>query len=74
MKNTIAINTLLNGKIQKTSKEEKMEFFETMKYVSIKRFIDMSGDILEFIVDLKIVENIIAQLFLSGCSSTSNEP
>jgi hypothetical protein len=57
------------GKIQKTSKEEKMEFFETMKYVSIERFIDMSGDILEF-----IVENIIAQLFLSGCSSTGNEP
>ncbi len=51
-----------------------MDFFETMKYVSIKRFIDTSGHILEFIVDLKIVENIIAQLFLSRCSSTGNEP
>jgi hypothetical protein len=51
-----------------------MEFFETMKYVSIERFIDTSGDILEFIMDLKIVEDIVAQLFLSGCSSTGNEP
>jgi hypothetical protein len=40
-----------------------MEFFETMKSVSIKRFICTSGDILEFIVDSKIVENIVAQLF-----------
>jgi len=51
-------------KYKKISKEEKMEFFETMKSVSIKRFIRMSGDILEFIVDSKIVEDIIAQLFL----------
>jgi hypothetical protein len=50
-------------KYKKVSKEEKMEFFETMKSVSIKRFIRMSGDILEFIVDSKIVEDIIAQLF-----------
>jgi hypothetical protein len=40
-----------------------MEFFGTMKYVSIERLIRMSGDILEFIVDSKIVENIVAQLF-----------
>jgi hypothetical protein len=40
-----------------------MEFFETMKCVSIERFIRMSGDILEFIVDSKIVEDIVAQLF-----------
>jgi hypothetical protein len=40
-----------------------MEFFETTKYVSIECFIRMSGNILEFIVDSKIVENIIAQLF-----------
>ncbi len=40
-----------------------MEFFETMKYVSIERFIYTSGNILEFIVDLKIVEDIVAQLF-----------
>jgi hypothetical protein len=40
-----------------------MEFFETMKSVSIKRFIRTSGDILKFIVDLKIVENIVARLF-----------
>jgi hypothetical protein len=37
-----------------------MEFFETTKSVSIECFIRMSGNILEFIVDLKIVENIIA--------------
>jgi len=61
-------------KYEKASKEEKMEFFETMKYVSIECFIDTSGDILKFIVDLKIVEDIVAQLFLSGCSSTGNEP
>ncbi len=34
-----------------------------MKFVSIERFIRTSSDILEFIVDLKIVEDIIAQLF-----------
>jgi hypothetical protein len=34
-----------------------------MKFVSIERFIHTSSDILEFIVDLKIVEDIIAQLF-----------
>jgi len=50
-------------KYKKTSKEEKMEFFETMKSVLIERFIYTSGDILKFIVDSKIVENIIAQLF-----------
>ncbi|CAM6076114.1 unnamed protein product [Sphagnum tenellum] len=51
-------------KYKKASKEEKMEFFETMKSISIERFICTSGDILEFIVDSKIVENIVAQLFL----------
>jgi hypothetical protein len=40
-----------------------MEFFETMKSVSIKRFICTSGNILEIIVDSKIVEDIVAQLF-----------
>jgi hypothetical protein len=40
-----------------------MEFFETTKSVSIECFIRMSGNILEFIVDSKIVENIIAQPF-----------
>jgi hypothetical protein len=40
-----------------------MEFFETMKFVLIERFIHMSGDILKFIVDSKIVKNIVAQLF-----------
>jgi hypothetical protein len=40
-----------------------MEFFETMKFVSIECFIYTSGDILEFIVDSKIVEDIVAQLF-----------
>jgi hypothetical protein len=50
-------------KYKKASKEGKMEFFETMKSISIKCFICMSGDILEFIVDLKIVEDIVAQLF-----------
>jgi hypothetical protein len=37
-----------------------MEFFETMKFVSIERFICTSGDI---IVDSKIMEDIVAQLF-----------
>jgi hypothetical protein len=50
-------------KYKKASKEEKMEFFETMKCVSIERFIRTSGDIFEFIMDLKIVEDIVAQLF-----------
>ncbi len=50
-------------KYKKASKEEKMEFFETMKFVSIECFIRTSSDILEFIVDWKIVEDIIAQLF-----------
>jgi uncharacterized metal-binding protein len=50
-------------KYKKASKEEKIEFFETMKYVSIDRFIHTSGDTLEFIVDSKIVEDIVAQLF-----------
>jgi hypothetical protein len=50
-------------KYKKASKEEKMEFFETMKSVSIERFIRMNGDILEFIVDSKIVEDIVAHLF-----------
>ncbi|CAM6007485.1 unnamed protein product [Sphagnum balticum] len=45
-------------KYKKASKEEKMEFFETMKSVSIEHFIRTSGDILEF-----IVEDIVAQLF-----------
>jgi hypothetical protein len=40
-----------------------MEFFETMKSVSIERFIRTSGNILEFIVHSKIVEDIIGQLF-----------
>jgi hypothetical protein len=40
-----------------------MEFFETMKSVSIECFIRTNGDILKFIVDSKIVENIVAQLF-----------
>jgi hypothetical protein len=40
-----------------------MEFFETMKSVSIDCFICVCGDILEFIVDSKIVENIVAHLF-----------
>jgi len=40
-----------------------MEFFEIMKSVSIKHFIRTSGDILEFIVDSKIVEDIVTQLF-----------
>jgi len=40
-----------------------MEFFETMKFVLIERFIHTNGDILKFIVDSKIVEDIIAQLF-----------
>jgi hypothetical protein len=51
------------GEIQKASKEEKMEFFETMKYVSIERFICTNGDILKFIVDSKIVEDIVAHVF-----------
>jgi hypothetical protein len=50
-------------KYKKASKEEKMEFFETMKFVSIKRFIHMSGDILEFIMDSKIMGDIVAQQF-----------
>jgi hypothetical protein len=50
-------------KYKKTSEEEKKwSFFETMKSISIERFIRTSGDI-EFIVDSKIVENIVAQLF-----------
>ncbi len=40
-----------------------MEFFETMKFVSIECFIRMSGDIFKFIMDSKIVEDIVAQLF-----------
>ncbi len=40
-----------------------MKYFETMKSVLIERFICTSGDILEFIVDSKIVEDIVAQLF-----------
>ncbi len=40
-----------------------MEFFEIMKFVLIEHFIHTSGDILKFIVDSKIVEDIIAQLF-----------
>ncbi len=40
-----------------------MEFFQTMKSVSIERFICTSGDIFEFIVDSKIVEDIVTQLF-----------
>ncbi|KAH8941177.1 hypothetical protein BDL97_14G024200 [Sphagnum fallax] len=51
-------------KYKKASKEEKMEFFETMKSISIERFICTSGDIFEFIVDSKIVEDIVAQPFL----------
>jgi hypothetical protein len=31
-----------------------------MKYVSIERFIHTNGNILEFIVDSKIVEDIVA--------------
>jgi hypothetical protein len=50
-------------KYKKASKEEKMEFFETMKYVLIECFICTNGDILEFIVDSKIMEDIVAQLF-----------
>jgi hypothetical protein len=50
-------------KYKKASKEGKMEFFEIMKFVSIERFIRMNGDILEFIVDSKIVEDNVAQLF-----------
>jgi hypothetical protein len=50
-------------KYKKVSKEEKMEFFQTMKSISIERFICTSGDIFEFIVDSKIVEDIVAQLF-----------
>jgi len=50
-------------KYKKASMEEKMEFFETMKFVSIEHFIRMNGDILEFIVDSKIVKDIIAHLF-----------
>lgn len=37
-----------------------MEFFETMNFFLIERFIRTSGDVLEFIVDSKIVENIVA--------------
>jgi len=40
-----------------------MEFFETMKFVSIEHFIRTNGDIFEFIVGSKIVEGIVAQLF-----------
>ncbi len=40
-----------------------MEFFETMKSISIECFIRTNGNILEFIMDLKIVEDIVAQLF-----------
>jgi hypothetical protein len=40
-----------------------MEFFETMKSISIEHFICTSGDILKFIMDSKIVEDIVAQLF-----------
>jgi len=40
-----------------------MEFFKTMKYVLIENFIRTNGNILKFIVDSKIVENIVAQLF-----------
>jgi hypothetical protein len=50
-------------KYKKANKEEKQKFFKTMKFVSIKRFIRTSGDILEFIVDSKIVEDIVAHLF-----------
>jgi hypothetical protein len=50
-------------KYKKASKEEKMEIFKIMKFVLIECFIRMSGDILEFILDSKIVENIVAQLF-----------
>ncbi len=50
-------------KYKKASKEKKMEFFEIMKFVLIEHFIHTSGDILKFIVDSKIVEDIIAQLF-----------
>ncbi len=50
-------------KYKKASKEEKMEFFETMKSISIECFIRTNGNILEFIMDLKIVEDIVAQLF-----------
>ncbi len=51
-------------KYKKASKEEKMEFFEIMKFVWIKCFIRTNGDILEFLMDSKIVEDIVAQLFL----------
>ncbi len=37
-----------------------MEFFETMKSILIEHFIYTSGDILEFIMDSKIVEDIVA--------------
>ncbi len=40
-----------------------MEFFETMKSISIEHFICTNGDILEFIMDSKIVEDIIAKFF-----------
>ncbi len=46
-------------KYKKANKEQKMEFFETLKYVSIECFICTCGDILEFIVDSKIVEDIV---------------
>jgi len=49
-------------KYKNASKEEKLEFFEIVKSISIECFIRMSGNILEFIVDLKIMEDIVAQL------------
>jgi hypothetical protein len=64
MKNTIVVNTQLNGRnTKKLARKKKMELFETMKSISIERFSRTSSDILEFIVDSKIVEDIIAQLF-----------
>ncbi len=45
-------------KYKKASKEEKMEFFEIMKFVSIEHFIYTNGDILKF-----IVEDFVTQLF-----------
>jgi hypothetical protein len=47
-------------KYKKATKEEKMEAFETMKFVLIERFIHTRGDILKFVMNSKIVEDIVA--------------
>jgi hypothetical protein len=61
-------------KYEKASKEEKMEFFETMKYVSIESFIDTSGDILKFIVDLRLWKTSLHNYFCQGAVALAMNP